>query len=334
MCKLNFVGFEAVYPKLIDLILKLSIKENFCINYRNNKSIECSEKITFYWDHFTWVAVDMDSYNILILAEPPAVFPRQYRDSVFQRFDCLITFGAERAKNYGIKHYFPCIPYEVGKFMHFENQIPKNFKIDYRLKQGIVMINSNKFSAIKSSNYRIRRKIAKEFKNDPIFALYGKWNLKKSVELRARFAALRNTIRSCNYPHFQEIFGQLFTNYRVKSDHVDNKFINISKYKFNLVIENQSDWITEKIFDSIKCGCVPLYIGPSLSNFPKLQKCAVLINPNKLDKLTLLEKISNQDIKDKIKNIKKLNKDKIFWKKINFENQWMLMLKKIKNSEF
>ena len=41
------------------------------------------------------------------------------------------------------------------------------------------------------------------------------------------------------------------------------KFETISQYRYNLVIENsKEDWyISEKIFDSLICGCMPIYYG-------------------------------------------------------------------------
>ena len=43
------------------------------------------------------------------------------------------------------------------------------------------------------------------------------------------------------------------------------KFQTIAEYKYNLVIENSNeDWyISEKIFDALMCGCMPIYYGTS-----------------------------------------------------------------------
>jgi hypothetical protein len=40
----------------------------------------------------------------------------------------------------------------------------------------------------------------------------------------------------------------------------------MSKYKFALVIENDRSFISEKLFDALFAGCVPIYVGPSLNS--------------------------------------------------------------------
>ena len=37
--------------------------------------------------------------------------------------------------------------------------------------------------------------------------------------------------------------------------------------KFNLVIENSNTTVTEKIFDAMINGCIPIYMGPDLKCF-------------------------------------------------------------------
>jgi hypothetical protein len=48
--------------------------------------------------------------------------------------------------------------------------------------------------------------------------------------------------------------------------------------KFSLVIENSNFVITEKIFDAIINGSVPIYIGPELSNFGIPKEVAIEYN--------------------------------------------------------
>jgi hypothetical protein len=52
---------------------------------------------------------------------------------------------------------------------------------------------------------------------------------------------------------------------------VENKWEVFPKYRFSLCYENIRDepgWITEKIFDSIRAGCVPIYWGaPNITDY-------------------------------------------------------------------
>ena len=51
---------------------------------------------------------------------------------------------------------------------------------------------------------------------------------------------------------------------------VDNKSTTFSKYRFALCYENACvpGWITEKIFDCMRSGCVPIYLGaPNIDDY-------------------------------------------------------------------
>jgi len=39
------------------------------------------------------------------------------------------------------------------------------------------------------------------------------------------------------------------------------------QYKIAVVIENSADFISEKLFDSIRSGCVSVYVGPNLEKY-------------------------------------------------------------------
>jgi hypothetical protein len=48
---------------------------------------------------------------------------------------------------------------------------------------------------------------------------------------------------------------------------VEDKRMVISMYKYCLVIENSSEYLSEKIFDALLSGCIPIYIGPELISY-------------------------------------------------------------------
>jgi hypothetical protein len=48
---------------------------------------------------------------------------------------------------------------------------------------------------------------------------------------------------------------------------VEDKRAVLSMYKFCLVIENSSGYLSEKFFDALLSGCIPIYIGPDLKSY-------------------------------------------------------------------
>lgn len=47
----------------------------------------------------------------------------------------------------------------------------------------------------------------------------------------------------------------------------ENKFETYSRYKFSLVIENSSNYLSEKLVDAVISGTIPIYVGPNLDTF-------------------------------------------------------------------
>lgn len=119
---------------------------------------------------------------------------------------------------------------------HTEEQIEKIFESWNSLTPN----NINKVIAInRHDKWNTRSIIAKDIEDYTKIVFAGAWN-KNSNELFEKFN--------------------------------NNKIKCLKQYKFNLCAENDiyNGYVTEKIFDSIKCGCVPLYMGSGEHIEPKV----------------------------------------------------------------
>ena len=119
---------------------------------------------------------------------------------------------------------------------HTEEQIEKTFESWNSL--GINEIN-NVVAINRHDKWNTRSIIAKDIEDYVNIVYAGIWN-KNSNELLEKFD--------------------------------NNKLRCLKQYKFNLCAENDifDGYVTEKIFDSIKCGCVPLYMGSGEHIEPKV----------------------------------------------------------------
>jgi hypothetical protein len=52
---------------------------------------------------------------------------------------------------------------------------------------------------------------------------------------------------------------------KLSIDAVDDKFEFTSQYAVALVIENESTYVSEKLLEAIQAGCIPVYVGPEIS---------------------------------------------------------------------
>jgi hypothetical protein len=136
------------------------------------------------------------------------------------------------------------------------------------------------------------------------YSLYGpNWEMSKSMEVRKRVHALRGQLRSLQLPSLKETFGALFYRYKGYRGPAKDKFAIIGEHKFSLIIENDIDSLSEKVFDCLSVGTIPLYAGPRLAEFTDLDKISVALPLNAdeaVRTLTELDINGLESLQDKI----------------------------------
>ena len=216
--------------------------------------------------------------KVLIRQEPRIVLPQTYVDKNTIKFDHIIDIGKPKS----IRHTVLNWPQDLTSYL--KNPKTKNDRV--------VIINSNLLSLRRSENYSLRRQAINNIKD---LDLYGyQWNnslVRKlhtfSIELKKyifqvkdlKIQGIRNYFR-----HFDNYLGE-----------VEDKRMVISMYKYCLVIENSSEYLSEKIFDALLSGCIPIYIGPDLNSYEIPRFLYLQAEPN------------IGDIRSKINEAKKIN---------------------------
>jgi len=189
--------------------------------------------------------VEGDFHNIsIVLMENNAICPGNFSKMLHDKFSIIFTWNDNYVDNKKFfKFYWPQV-----------RELPKINIIDFKDKKLLVNISRNRYLSVPNDLYAERRKaiayFEKNFPND--FDLFGiGWN--KPVG------------------RWQKIFPWLtpiFSSYRGP---IKNKAEVMCRYKFSLCYENlsgQTGYITEKIFDSMRCNTVPIYWGASnVENF-------------------------------------------------------------------
>ena len=207
-------------------------------------------------------------FNVLILWEPKAVNPWSYQKKVINKFQLVIACGQQRSQNLHINDFI-LHPYNFENQLIDESNREKNF----------VIINSAKFSASRDSLYGLKRQVIKSMDKKRIdFSLFGdNWHMEKTKELRERIWSVRRELSAQRLPSLTEAFSHFFYRYPSYKGRVENKLLELSKFKYAIVIENEADFISEKLFDAIAAKCVPIYVGPDLSMYQHLNKCVVAL---------------------------------------------------------
>ena len=217
-------------------------------------------------------------FKVLVRQEPSIVIKETYTKALTEKFDHIIDVGkVEKSEN---------------SVINWPQDLSEKFsQIDGRLEK-IVLINSNLLSLAKEENYSLRRKVALEIED---LDLYGRqWNngfRAKVLTLIKEFKKYGFKIYNINFLGMKSYF-RFFSNYLGE---IEDKKEVLSKYKYSIVIENSSDYLSEKLFDVMFSGCIPIYVGPNLANYEIPDYLYIQAKPEISD---IKEKILNAKSKD------------------------------------
>jgi hypothetical protein len=265
--------------------------------------------------------------RVLIRLEPYCVYPKQYSHKIEALYDLIITPGSvqdfKKGRDFiGFPHSIqpnpsqPSLIYNVHDLNTVINSLDMN--LDNWKKRQIFcsMIAANKVSPVRDSNYSLRRTIASKNK-DNFLQIYGPlWRSSLKVKVLHRLKVLVFNLRSNTPISITEIYGKLFTSYSWAKGEVMNKYSISQNSKFSLVVENSNGYVSEKLFDAILCGSVPIYIGPKLAKVGIPENLAIELDS--LDKLSVsfLETFDDRSIK------KYLQEGRNFLLSDTYSNNW------------
>jgi hypothetical protein len=229
--------------------------------------------------------------QILVLAEPEVVRPDLYRKKVWRKFHAVLPLSRYRAERLNLKNWFD-LPVSLPEYKRSNDKRANRWAI----------VNEHKFSASNRSQYGLRRELIKYFEIErPLdLDLYGvEWDKNKIIELRRRLYTLR--LQGFNKGlKINENFSDLWHNYSLVKGHMPENLENLQEYNYSIVIENDLDYISEKVWKSIYAGAIPIYVGPNL-DYDKDLKNVVVSSQASLDAIKSTIKSIEKDGLQKIR---------------------------------
>ncbi|CAN2170228.1 hypothetical protein MCEMRH37_00029 [Candidatus Nanopelagicaceae bacterium] len=215
--------------------------------------------------------------QFLIALEPISVFPAQYSKKVLNSYNYRFYPGNVRRQEssseiLGWPYLFnenPAAPKPIElPLIEYLTEVFSEQIFDFDRWSGrknfLTMIAANKVSPTNENLYGLRRKIASSLSPE-VLRLYGPlWADPLPVQVRHRLGVFAFCLKSHYLPNFFSLFGELGKRYPCALGSIKDKHSVLRNSKFSLVIENSSENITEKLFDSLINGAIPIYIGPNL----------------------------------------------------------------------
>jgi hypothetical protein len=208
------------------------------------------------------------SKRILVNWEPYIVERVRYRPEVFNRFGSRFAPSVDwAAKINGTSFKWP------------QDEIidPDIFLNWFDRSTSAVMIQGNKFSARKGELYSLRRKVLNMLHAKELTLFGTNWNSGLKFDW---WHWSRSIINS----NFREIsltsFFGMGRDYDLYKGKIDDKALVLSKYRICIVIENSADFVSEKLFDAVRAGCVVVYVGPNLEKYDLPKDSAIQVAPD------------------------------------------------------
>jgi hypothetical protein len=300
-------GFEIGPPEKASVFLNINHERKFLHNLFQNSRIP----------------------KVLIRTEPISVFPAQYTKRVEDLYDFVVTTGLPKRKTgkfLELPHPYqtksnPNLPHQI----ELETQIQDSptsgdiFTTTNWNRRGIFLslIAANKVSSQNDNNYALRRRFA----NDSVannLEIYGMlWNDSLRVKIYHRAAVGFHALRHGTIPNLKSLYGGLHKYYGNYKGAPRDKQVIIRESKFSLVIENSNTYVSEKLFDALIGGSIPIYYGPDLSMYGISEEFLVIRHEGTLGELkSRLENIGEKEIFLRLIAIKQ------FVESVAFQNEW------------
>jgi hypothetical protein len=205
------------------------------------------------------------------------VFPAQYSKRITDKYGLIISVGYKESDEG--KYFYVGFPYSLlpnpnaqltkgtsARQIIESEEFEELFTLNHWLNRKILisLIASNKVSATAKNNYSLRRDLAYSFPIHRLNVYGGLWdaNFLKKLDHRLRVAI--HAIRNRTFPNPFSIYGSFFRRYKNFIEKLENKQSFVKDSKFSLIIENSNDKVTEKLFDALINGSIPIYYGPKL----------------------------------------------------------------------
>ena len=195
-------------------------------------------------------------YCVLVLWEPRVTRPANFIAKDLNLYDAIFSPSRNWVNGSKVRYFnWPQCRAELSKLSREEWLMRSNTPVIFQ---------ANKFSFVRGENYSLRREIITVFGED--LKVYGRdWNRIQSTILNL-LKGVYLAIRSFNQFEFT-----IPKNIKVRAINycgfISNKSVELRKSKFSIVVENSSDYVSEKIFESITAGSLVIYVGPDLESF-------------------------------------------------------------------
>ena len=190
--------------------------------------------------------------DILVRNEPRVVCPENYRRRYLSRFGKVIDVGRpERPASLTTR--WP---------QNWPTELPAAHEGLLKNRSRLVMVNADKLSFMKGEMYSLRRLSTRAL---PLDTFGIGWDNSFTKKCKIFLGELHIVLSNKLLPHLPAARGW-FSRARNFKGTVRDKIATMELYRHALVIENDCSFVSEKLFDALFAGCIPIYVGADLKD--------------------------------------------------------------------
>ena len=276
----------------------------------------------------------------LLRLEPKVIFPKQYSDEIESNYrriysPGLVASGNSASNFYGCAYQYQANPVTPTLVELQQQSVYLDMSDDEVLESWldreifISMVAANKVSSQKDDNYGTRRQIAR-CSSTEILQVYGPyWGDDFFSQIKHRLGVVSFSLRNGTLPNFKSVYGNLHWKYPTGKGIVLNKHDVLRKSKFTIAAENSNDYFSEKLFDAIYDGTIPLYIGPNLGNAGLPENIGINISGGIEEIEEITSTISNRQIMEILINGRRFLESELFHSNWNEAGVYLRISKEI-----
>jgi hypothetical protein len=200
--------------------------------------------------------------RFLVVIEPPSIMPHQFETKVTNLYGGICTTPF-------LQEFFERpIVWTPGFTTARTTARSESTKSSRSLDFGL--LSSNKFSALDSSLYLRRKQIVRQLSKRGFLVVVGgkDWDKKRRwymMEILKTFFFNLRFVRNLEFRNFLIPLWKEIHPFKYEGV-ILNSTIFLSQFKFVLCIESDIYDFSEKIFDVLEAGSIPLYLGPKIES--------------------------------------------------------------------
>jgi hypothetical protein len=205
---------------------------------------------------------------VLVRQEPSVVRPQNFRPDYLKHMSMVIDVGRSPLVS-DSRINWP----QRWTLEHLESlKIAGPERID-----RFVIINANKMSFVEGELYSLRRLAAQRSSEIDVWGF--DWDMPWFRRATKAFEELLIPLKHGFGIKPSAIKGWFKKPLSFKGTSKD-KLSTLATYKYSLVIENSSEYMSEKLFDSLFAGTLPIYVGPNPVDFGMPEFVAIHSSPD------------------------------------------------------